>query len=117
MKTITTEFLKVVRDRAREICFAKYNIDIDNVRINDDGSITCYYTPPSKYADEEWYDLTIEELQNADLDVLIVERKINEEVARKKREEQNRIDSEKRIERDKEQRLQTYLKLRKEFET
>lgn len=116
MDRITTESLILIHNRVREACLAKYNVDFDRFMIWDDGSVACYYTPSYSYANEEEYYLTVEDLQDENLDKLAEERKAKEEAERQKRIEEQKIATEKRLIREKEERKQQYLRLRKEFE-
>lgn len=116
MTKITTELLVLIHNRVREACLAKWNVDFDRLSIEDDGSISCYYTPSYSYAEEEWYEISVDDLQDENLDKLSEERLAKEKLEREKREEEQRIAAEKRIIREKEERRLQYLKLKKEFE-
>jgi hypothetical protein len=116
MTQITTELLIAIHDKVREACLAKYNIDFDDFTIYDDGTISCRYTPSYKYPDQDFYDISIKDLQNEDFETLILERKAKELAEKLKREEKHKINLEKRVIREKEERKQQYLKLKKEFE-
>lgn len=112
---ITTDLLILIHDRIKEACLAKHDINFDTFNIWDDGTITCYYTPNYHYADEENYDITVEDLQLENLDNLITERKEREKREREKRIEESRILKERGIENDKRLRREQYLNLKKEF--
>jgi len=116
MDRITTESLILIHNRVREACLAKYNIDFDRFMIWDDGSVACYYTPSYSYADEEEYYLTVEDLQDENLDKLAEERKAKQKLENEKMVEEQRLATERREIREKEERKQQFIKLKKEFE-
>jgi hypothetical protein len=116
MKNINTELLVNLYNKVREVCIAKYGVDMDSFNINEDGAIICHYISRHSYADEEYYDISIEDLNNENLDYLIKERQAKEEAAKLKLWQDREIAAEKQLKRDKEERKRLFEKLKQEFE-
>lgn len=113
---IEQNVLVLIHDRVREACIAKYNIEMDYFKIFEDGTISCYYTPSYSYADEESFDIELNDLNPENIDYLISERKRKEKEASDKRLLEQKKSEERKEKIDKENRKSQYLILKKEFE-
>lgn len=113
---ITEDALKTLYTRVAQYCHTKYGEEPDRIEIDEYGTINArFITYHHGDSDETTECISIENLTE-DLDAVAAERKRVMEEAQKKQEEEQKRQNALRIEREKQQRKEQYLKLKKEFE-
>jgi len=110
----TEEMFKVLFNKVDAICKAVHGIGIDYVKVTDD---TIYGVEEDRYSNDwDSYEITIEELNNSDLDALIAEH-LEKERIRREKEAAERIERERLNKlRQEEVEFKTYQKLKAKFE-
>lgn len=110
----TEEMFEVLFNRVDAICKAKHGVSIDHVEVTDD---TIYGIKEDGYSNDlDSYEITIEELNNSDLDALIAEH-LKKERIRREKEAADRIERERLNKlRQEEEEFKTYQRLKAKFE-
>ncbi len=111
---ITSEFLETLYCRAKQFAITKWGKEPDRVIIDSNGTLTAIFDGYER-GDEDYETIRVEDL-TSDLDAIAKERAEKLEQERIKREAYNKEQERLRSIREKEQRKQQYLKLKKEFE-
>jgi len=115
---ITEELLKTIRERLEQVYFAKTNSKPDTIEMYDDGSYYCSETWNVSYGGTETRGehITAKDL-TADLDEMVVIRKVKEEVEKQEQEKRQKANNLRYKREEKAKREAEYNKLKKEFET
>ena len=115
MNITTQEGAKVIFDRAREYCLAKYGENIDCLKIFDDGSLVAIASSWRQDEEDEHYPISNENLLDCNLDELTKQRAEREKQEKEKAEAHRKETERLKNKSDKEKRRQEYIKLHKEF--
>ena len=112
----TEELIRTLFERCKQHCLAKYNKEIDHVQI--DGKWIYGYYSWNCYGDfnYETIEISMDELNNTNYDILIAERLERERIQREKDAEARKllqIEYNRRKEREEREK---YLELKKKFE-
>jgi len=113
----TDEMLNTLFERCKQHCLAKYNKEIDHVRVESGGYIYGYHSWSSYgQSDYETIDIYIDEVNNTDYDVLIQKRLENERIRKEKEKERVRLAQIEYNKRKEREEMEQYLTLKKKFE-
>lgn len=111
------ENLTTIYNRAMQYCVAKFGKEPDELHLLADGSFKVIYGNSCRgeyYEDEQYFE---ESCLTQDLDSVYEERKKAEQEAQEKQRLKNEEERIKREQRDRENRRDQYLKLKREFES
>jgi hypothetical protein len=112
----TDEMLNTLFERCKQHCLAKYNQEIDHVQIEKDyicGYYSIYHWGQTDY---ETIEMSIDEVNNEDYDILIEERLEKERIKREKEKERVRLAQIEYNKRKAREEMEQYLTLKKKFE-
>ena len=112
---ITTELIQSIYNRAKEHARATFDKEPDYIRVLHDGNLEVVYTYYGNNDENEYYEITAENLTE-DLEEIAKKRLAEQAERRRLADIKRQEEKEKQLVRDKENRKAQYLQLKKEFE-